>query len=201
MSSGLWVRRRCRCCSNATGLRAVFICLHFLCSLSDGCDHPDGCREFPLTESTAGSDRARSHVLVVDGLQEITADVCPCSAGGSRHRSSLNSQAKVVIHRDCDLLLRAEVAFCRLDRRMAKQKLKLLRATLPPFETDLNGLPSNSSAECSQATIACLTHRGTTTVRIRLPCRRGPQSPTAPHVLKCPRPQARKLAAQSTSHQ
>ena len=40
---------------------------------------------------------------------------------------------------------------------MAKQKLKLLRATLPPFETDLNGLPSNSSAECSQALIACLT--------------------------------------------
>jgi hypothetical protein len=43
------------------------------------------------------------------------------------------SQAQVIVHRDLDVLLGAETAFCGLDRGMPKQELDLLEiaAILP----------------------------------------------------------------------
>ena len=65
------------------------------------------------------------------GLFLDAGHLCGSLARKSRHRPSLSSQTNIVIHRDCDLTLRAEVAFCRLGGRMAKQKLNLLKPDLP----------------------------------------------------------------------
>jgi hypothetical protein len=79
----------------------------------NGRDHPDDRRKFSLAESDAGADRARPRG------QRPSGDRCRLVLAARENLvigQSLNSQTKVVVHRDCDLLLLGEVAFCRLDQ-------------------------------------------------------------------------------------
>ena len=43
--------------------------------------------------------------------------------------STYQLQAQVIVHRDLDILLRPQIAFGRLDRRVAQQELDLLEVT------------------------------------------------------------------------
>ena len=84
-----------------------------------------------MRSSNWGSGRifAETKLVPVQGVCIVAPRSSNCGVPKIREKSRSPLQSQVVVHRDLDILLGAQIALRGLDRRMPQQKLDLLEVS------------------------------------------------------------------------